>query len=85
ASRQAAEQQAQTDAAWSLLTGTTVRLTVDQREQGWNYLRNAPPEEGAVPRLFAARYNSFGIHVDEQGQDSIRAQAAKLVNAGDPQ
>ena len=84
ASRQAAEQQAQTDAAWSLLTGTTVRLTVDQREQGWNYLRNAPPEEGAVPSLFAARYNSFGIHVDEQGQSSIRAQAAKLVNAGDP-
>ncbi len=85
AERQAAEQQAQTDAAWSLLTGATVRLTVDQREQGWNYLRNVPQEEGAVQSLFAARYNSFGIHTDEQGQASIRAQAAKLVNAGDPQ
>lgn len=85
ADRQAAEREVQTDAAWSLLTGATIRLTVDQRELGWNYLRNVPQEEGAVQSLFAARYNSFGIHTDEQGQASIRAQAAKLVNAGDPQ
>jgi hypothetical protein len=82
--RLAADERAKSEAASAFLMGQPKAVPADAARGGWDYLRALPPKQGQVAPLQVARVQSYEVHRDEQGQQSIRGAASKLIAAKDP-